>query len=44
MRVLSRMCQMLLKGIAEAQAATRPAPPPKCAGRIAYVADLPTPE
>src|SRR6202165_1170213 len=45
MRVLSRMWQMLLKGITEAQAATRPA---AGAGmvlvRIAYVADMPTPD
>jgi DNA polymerase-3 subunit gamma/tau len=45
MRVLSRMWQMLLKGITEVRDATRPA----AAGemvlvRIAYVADMPTPD
>jgi DNA polymerase III subunit gamma/tau len=45
MRVLSRMFQMLLKGIAEAQAATRPAAAAEMVlVRIAYVADLPTPD
>jgi DNA polymerase-3 subunit gamma/tau len=45
MRVLSRMWQMLLKGIAEAQAATRPAAAAEMVlVRIAYVADLPTPD
>jgi DNA polymerase-3 subunit gamma/tau len=44
MRVLSRMWQMLLKGIAEAQAATRPAAAAEMVlVRIAYVADMPTP-
>jgi DNA polymerase-3 subunit gamma/tau len=44
-RVLSRMWQMLLKGIAEAQAATRPAAAAEMVlVRIAYVADLPTPD
>ncbi|MBV8927059.1 MAG: DNA polymerase III subunit gamma/tau [Bradyrhizobium sp.] len=45
MRVLSRMFQMLLKGIAEAQTATRPAIAAEMVlVRIAYVADLPTPD
>jgi len=45
MRVLSRMFQMLLKGIAEAQGATRPvAAAEMVLVRIAYVADLPTPD
>ena len=45
MRVLSRMWQMLLKGIAEVQAATRPqAAAEMVLVRIAYVADLPTPD
>src|SRR5260370_699251 len=45
MRVLSRMWQMLLKGITEAQAATRPAAAAEMVlGRIAYVADMPTPD
>jgi DNA polymerase-3 subunit gamma/tau len=45
MRVLSRMWQMLLKGIAETQAATRPAAAAEMVlVRIAYVADLPTPD
>ena len=45
MRVLSRMWQMLLKGIAEAQAATRPALAAEMVlVRIAYAADLPTPD
>jgi DNA polymerase-3 subunit gamma/tau len=45
MRVLSRMFQMLLKGIAEVQAATRPAAAAEMVlVRIAYVADLPTPD
>src|ERR1700731_859727 len=45
MRVLSRMFQMLLKGITEVQAATRPAPAAEMVlVRIAYVADMPTPE
>jgi DNA polymerase-3 subunit gamma/tau len=44
-RVLSRMWQMLLKGIAEAQAATRPAAAAEMVlVRIAYVADMPTPD
>src|SRR5229473_3583573 len=44
MRVLSRMWQMLLKGITEAQAATRPAAAAEMVlVRIAYVADMPTP-
>jgi DNA polymerase-3 subunit gamma/tau len=44
-RVLSRMWQMLLKGIAEAQAATRPAAAAEMVLiRIAYVADMPTPD
>jgi DNA polymerase III subunit gamma/tau len=45
MRVLSRMWQMLLKGIAEVQSATRPAAAAEMVlVRIAYVADLPTPD
>lgn len=45
MRVLSRMWQMLLKGISEVQAATRPAAAAEMVlVRIAYVADLPTPD
>src|SRR6185436_18932790 len=45
MRVLSRMWQMLLKGVAEVQAATRPqAAAEMVLVRIAYVADLPTPD
>jgi DNA polymerase-3 subunit gamma/tau len=45
MRVLSRMFQMLLKGITEAQAATRPATAAEMVlVRIAYVADMPTPD
>jgi DNA polymerase-3 subunit gamma/tau len=45
MRVLSRMWQMLLKGITEVQAATRPAAAAEMVlVRIAYVADLPTPD
>ena len=45
MRVLSRMWQMLLKGIAEAQTATRPAAAAEMVlVRIAYVADMPTPD
>ena len=45
MRVLSRMWQMLLKGIAEVQPATRPAAAAEMVlVRIAYVADLPTPD
>ncbi|WP_315837033.1 DNA polymerase III subunit gamma/tau [Bradyrhizobium prioriisuperbiae] len=45
MRVLSRMWQMLLKGIAEVQGATRPqAAAEMVLVRIAYVADLPTPD
>jgi DNA polymerase III subunit gamma/tau len=44
-RVLSRMWQMLLKGIAEAQGATRPAATAEMVlVRIAYVADMPTPD
>ncbi|WP_194472401.1 DNA polymerase III subunit gamma/tau [Bradyrhizobium sp. CCBAU 51753] len=44
-RVLSRMWQMLLKGIAEVQTATRPAAAAEMVlVRIAYVADLPTPD
>ncbi|ABA03636.1 DNA polymerase III gamma/tau subunits [Nitrobacter winogradskyi Nb-255] len=44
-RVLSRMWQMLLKGIAEVQGATRPAAAAEMVlVRIAYVADLPTPD
>lgn len=45
MRVLSRMWQMLLKGITEVQAATRPAAATEMVlVRIAYVADMPTPD
>ena len=45
MRILSRMWQMLLKGIAEVQAATRPqAAAEMVLVRIAYAADLPTPD
>jgi DNA polymerase-3 subunit gamma/tau len=45
MRALSRMWQMLLKGITEVQAATRPAAAAEMVlVRIAYVADLPTPD
>ncbi|MDQ8727268.1 DNA polymerase III subunit gamma/tau [Bradyrhizobium sp. LHD-71] len=45
MRVLSRMWQMLLKGIAETQAATRPVMAAEMVlVRIAYAADLPTPD
>ena len=45
MRVLSRMWQMLLKGITEVQIATRPAAAAEMVlVRIAYVADLPTPD
>jgi DNA polymerase III subunit gamma/tau len=45
MRVLSRMWQMLLKGIAEVQAHTRPAAAAEMVlVRIAYVADMPTPD
>jgi DNA polymerase III subunit gamma/tau len=45
MRVLSRMFQMLLKGITEAQTAMRPALAAEMAlVRIAYVADMPTPD
>jgi DNA polymerase-3 subunit gamma/tau len=45
MRVLSRMWQMLLKGITEVQTATRPAAAAEMVlVRIAYVADLPTPD
>jgi DNA polymerase-3 subunit gamma/tau len=45
MRVLSRMWQMLLKGITEAKDATRPAVAAEMVlVRIAYVADLPTPD
>ncbi|WP_315792632.1 DNA polymerase III subunit gamma/tau [Bradyrhizobium sp. SZCCHNRI1002] len=44
-RVLSRMWQMLLKGIAETQTATRPAAAAEMVlVRIAYAADLPTPD
>jgi DNA polymerase III subunit gamma/tau len=44
-RVLSRMWQMLLKGITETQAATRPAAAAEMVlVRIAYVADMPTPD
>ena len=44
-RVLSRMWQMLLKGITEAQTATRPALAAEMVlVRIAYAADLPTPD
>jgi DNA polymerase-3 subunit gamma/tau len=45
MRVLSRTWQMLLKGIAEVQAASRPvAAAEMVLVRIAYAADLPTPD
>jgi DNA polymerase III subunit gamma/tau len=45
MRVLSRTWQMLLKGIAETQGATRPAAAAEMVlVRIAYVADMPTPD
>jgi DNA polymerase-3 subunit gamma/tau len=45
MRVLLRMFQMLLKGLTEAQAATRPAAAAEMVlVRIAYVADMPTPD
>ncbi len=45
MRVLSRMWQMLLKGITEVQSATRPAAAAEMVlVRIAYAADLPTPD
>ena len=45
MRVLSRTWQMLLKGIAEVQGATRPvAAAEMVLVRIAYAADLPTPD
>jgi DNA polymerase III subunit gamma/tau len=45
MRVLSRMWQMLLKGITEVQTATRPAAAAEMVlVRIAYVSDLPTPD
>ena len=45
MRVLSRMWQMLLKGITEVQGATRPAAATEMVlVRIAYVADMPTPD
>jgi DNA polymerase-3 subunit gamma/tau len=45
MRVLSRMWQMLLKGITEARDATRPgAAAEMVLVRIAYVADMPTPD
>src|SRR4051812_14395923 len=45
MRVLSRMWQMLLKGITEVQTAMRPAAAAEMVlVRIAYVADLPTPD
>ncbi|MEW6766412.1 MAG: DNA polymerase III subunit gamma/tau [Pseudomonadota bacterium] len=45
MRVLSRMWQMLLKGVAEVQNATRPqAAAEMVLVRIAYAADLPTPD
>ncbi|HEX9360537.1 MAG TPA: DNA polymerase III subunit gamma/tau [Bradyrhizobium sp.] len=45
MRVLSRIWQMLLKGITEAQAAARPAAAAEMVlVRIAYVADMPTPD
>jgi len=44
-RVLSRMFQMLLKGITEVQGATRPVIAAEMVlVRIAYVADLPTPD
>ena len=45
MRVLSRAWQMLLKGISEVQGASRPAAAAEMVlVRIAYAADLPTPE
>jgi DNA polymerase-3 subunit gamma/tau len=45
MRVLSRMWQMLLKGISEVKDATRPAAAAEMVMvRIAYAADLPTPD
>jgi DNA polymerase-3 subunit gamma/tau len=45
MRVLSRAWQMLLKGMSEVQAANRPlAAAEMLLVRIAYVADLPTPD
>jgi DNA polymerase III subunit gamma/tau len=45
MRVLSRMWQMLLKGITEVRDATRPAAAAEMVlVRIAYVADMPTPD
>src|SRR5579862_2239627 len=45
MRVLSRMFQMLLKGITEVKDATRPAAAAEMVlVRIAYVADMPTPD
>jgi DNA polymerase III subunit gamma/tau len=45
MRVLSRMWQMLLKGITEVQGATRSAAAAEMVlVRIAYVADMPTPD
>jgi DNA polymerase III subunit gamma/tau len=45
MRVLSRMWQMLLKGITEVQGATRPAAAAEMVlVRIAYAADMPTPD
>jgi len=45
MRVLARMWQMLLKGIGEVQVATRPmAAAEMVLVRIAYAADLPTPD
>jgi len=45
MRVLSRMWQMLLKGITEVQGATRPAAAAEMVlVRIAFVADMPTPD
>jgi DNA polymerase III subunit gamma/tau len=45
MRVLSRMFQMLLKGITEAQTAMRPTVAAEMVlVRIAYVADMPTPD
>jgi len=45
MRVLSRTWQMLLKGIAETQAAAKPiAAAEMVLARLAYAADLPTPD
>ena len=45
MRVLSRTWQMLLKGVAEVQASGRPlAAAEMVLVRIAYAADLPTPD